>query len=248
VAKPLALSIINKDTIDYDINKSWLLHIKIHYNSMDKRQIYSIKMLSMVPLNVADASAEDQSSPSSNSGGTAARPQRAPPCGDIRRLSDEWMSMGNHLEAPRRLYLVLGVPWGMLYLALHEILFGREANLVSIKSASSRFSRFAALPCRHHISHVRTPNYPNSVSRLCATKLSSTFIFISFLGNEDKISKSALEDNLFRFRTDCAAGISGPYLLAPLFELGLPHVQIEGIFKAHYFGSQSFAIKVRLSL
>jgi hypothetical protein len=27
------------------------------------------------------------------------------------------------------------------------------------------------------------------VSRLCATKLSSTLVFISFLGNEDKISK-----------------------------------------------------------
>jgi hypothetical protein len=25
----------------------------------------------------------------------------------------------------------LGVPWGVLHLALHEILFGREANLVS---------------------------------------------------------------------------------------------------------------------
>jgi hypothetical protein len=35
---------------------------------------------------------------------------------------------------------VLGVPWGVLHLALHEILLGREANLVYIKSASSRFS------------------------------------------------------------------------------------------------------------
>jgi hypothetical protein len=35
---------------------------------------------------------------------------------------------------------VLGVPWGVLHLALHEILLGREENLVSIKSASSRFS------------------------------------------------------------------------------------------------------------
>jgi hypothetical protein len=40
------------------------------------------------------------------------------------------------------------------------------------------------------------------VSRLCATKLSSTFVCFSFLGNEDKIFKSALEDNLFWFRTD----------------------------------------------
>jgi hypothetical protein len=34
---------------------------------------------------------------------------------------------------------VLGVPWGVLHLALHEILLGRETNLVSIKSALSRF-------------------------------------------------------------------------------------------------------------
>jgi NADH:ubiquinone oxidoreductase subunit E len=30
--------------------------------------------------------------------------------------------------------------------------------------------------------------------------------------------------------------------------LGLPHVQIEGIVEAHNFGSQTFAIKGRLSL
>jgi hypothetical protein len=35
---------------------------------------------------------------------------------------------------------VLGVSWGVLHLALHEILLGREANLVFIKSASSKFS------------------------------------------------------------------------------------------------------------
>jgi hypothetical protein len=35
----------------------------------------------------------------------------------------------------------------------------------------------------------------------------------------------------------------GPYLLAPLFELGLPRVQIEGIIEVHNFGSQTFALK-----
>jgi hypothetical protein len=143
---------------------------------------------------------------------------------------------------------VLRVPWGVLHLALHEILLGREANLVCIKPASSRFSWFAALPCRRHISHVRTPNNANLLSRLCATKLSSTLAFISFPGNEDKISKSALEDNLFWSRTDCVAGISGPYLLAPLSELGVPHVQIKGIVEAQNFGCQNFAIKGHLSL
>jgi hypothetical protein len=43
-------------------------------------------------------------------------------------------------------------------------------------------------------------------------------------------------------------GFRGPYLLALLSELGLPHVQIEGIVKAHNFGSQTFAIKGRLCL
>jgi hypothetical protein len=43
-------------------------------------------------------------------------------------------------------------------------------------------------------------------------------------------------------------GFQEPYLLAPLSELGLPHVQIEGIVEAHNFGSQTFAIKGRLSL
>jgi hypothetical protein len=115
---------------------------------------------------------------------------------------------------------VLGVPCGVLHLALHEIRLGREANLVSIKSASSRFFWFVALPCRRHISHARTLNNANSVSRLCATKLSSTFVFISFLGNEDKISKSALEDYLFWFRTDCTAGISGAMSPSSLIQIG----------------------------
>jgi hypothetical protein len=150
--------------------------------------------------------------------------------------------------APRGCIYVLVVPWGVLHLVLHEILLRREANLVYIKSASSRFSRFAALPCRHHISHVRTPNNANSVSRLCATKLSSSLVFISFLGNEDKISKSALKDNLFWFRTDCQQRFRRPYLLSPLSELGLPHVQIQDIVETHNFVSQTFAIKGRLSL
>jgi hypothetical protein len=113
---------------------------------------------------------------------------------------------------------VLGVPLGVLHLALHEILLGREANLVSIKWA--RFSWFAVLPWQRHISHVRTPNNANSVSRLCATKLSSTLVFISFLKNEDKVSKSALEDNLFWFRTDCVAGISRAISPSSLIRIG----------------------------
>ena len=114
----------------------------------------------------------------------------------------------------------LGEPWGVFHLALHEIFLGREANLVSIKSASSRFSCFAALPCRCHISYVRTLNNANSVSRLCATKLSPTLVFIAFLGNEDKIPKTASEENLSDFGLVCAAGISGAISPSSLTRIG----------------------------
>jgi hypothetical protein len=58
------------------------------------------------------------------------------------------------------------------------------------------------------------------VSRLCSTKLSSTLVFISFLRNEDKIFKLALEDNLFWFQTDCATGISGAISPISLIRIG----------------------------
>jgi hypothetical protein len=103
----------------------------------------------------------------------------------------------------------LGKSWGMPYLALHEIFLEREGNLVSIKSASTRFSCFATLPCWRHISHIRTPNNANSLSKLCGPKLSSTLVSIRYLGNEDKIPKMASQDNLSDFGLVCAAGISG---------------------------------------
>jgi hypothetical protein len=40
----------------------------------------------------------------------------------------------------------------------------------------------------------------------------------------------------------------GAYLLAVWPELGLPHVQIEGIVEAHNFSSQTFVIRGRISL
>jgi hypothetical protein len=98
-----------------------------------------------------------------------------------RRLSDDWMDRSPLLGHPRGCIYALGEPWGVLQFALHEIFLGGEGNLVSINSASSRFSWFAALPCGRHISHVRTPNNANSVSRLCATKLYPTLVFIGFL-------------------------------------------------------------------
>jgi hypothetical protein len=53
----------------------------------------------------------------------------------------------------------------------------------------------------------------------------------------------------YDFGLTAQQGFQGLYLLAPLSELGLPHVQIKGIIvEAHNFGSQTFSIKVRLSL
>jgi hypothetical protein len=123
-------------------------------------------------------------------------PGASPSC---QRLSDEWMDRSPLLGHPRGSIYTLSEPWGVLHLALHEIFLGREGNLVSIKSASSRHSCFVALPCPRYISHFRTPNNANSVSWLYGTKFPPTLVFISFLGNEDKISKLALEDNLFWF-------------------------------------------------
>ena len=142
----------------------------------------------------------------------------------------------------------LGEPWGVFHLALHEIFLGREANLVSIKSASSRFSCFAALPCRRHISYVWTLNNANSVSILRATKLSPNLVFIALLGNKDKIPKTASDENLSDFGLVCAAGISGAISPSSLTRLGLPYVQIEALIKAHNFGIQPFSIRGRLGL
>jgi hypothetical protein len=173
-------------------------------------------------------------------GGHRLPPDASPSC---RRLSNEWMDRSPLLGRPRGCIYDLGEPW-----ALYEIFLGREGNLVSIKSASSRFSWFIALPYRHHISHVRTPNNANSVSRLCATELSSTLVDIGFLRNEDKILKTASKDNLSDFGLTGSRDFGGSYLIAPLSELGLPHVKIEGSVEAHNFGSQTFAIRGRLNL
>jgi hypothetical protein len=98
------------------------------------------------------------------------------------------------------------------------------------------------------MSHAWTSNNSNSVSWLYAMKLSPTLAFIGFLRNEDKIPKTASEDNLSDFELTAHQGFRGSYLLASLSALGLPHVQIKGIVKAHNFGSQTFAIRGRLSL
>jgi hypothetical protein len=149
-----------------------------------------------------------------------------------RRLSDERMDWSPLLGRTRGCIYSHGEPWGVLHLALHDIFLGREGKLVSIKSVSSRFSWFAALPFWHHISHVRTPNNANSVSWLYGTKFPLTLVF--------RICSD--------FGLTAQQGFRGSYLLAPLSELGLPHFQIEGIVEAHNFGSQTFAIKGRLNL
>jgi hypothetical protein len=149
-----------------------------------------------------------------------------------------WRMMNpNSYWEPKGLYLC---PWealGHALPSLHEIFLEREANLVSIKSASSRFSSFATLPYRHHISHVRTPNNANSVSKLCGTKISSTLVFIGFLGNEDKIPKMASQDNLSDFRLVCAVGISGTKSSSSLDRIGLSICPNQSSQHVHNFGS-----------
>jgi len=108
----------------------------------------------------------------------------------------------------------------VFHLSLHEIFLWTEANLVSIKSASPRFSCFAVLPCRCHISYVRTLNNANSVSILCAMKLYPTLVFITFLRNEDKIPKTVSEENLSDFGLVCAVGISGAISPSSLTRIG----------------------------
>jgi hypothetical protein len=86
------------------------------------------------------------------------------------------------------------------------------------------------------------------VSMLCAMKLSSTLVFISFHWNEDKISKSALEDDLFSFRTHCTAEISEVISPSSLIRIGPSTCPNRRYRQDHTFGSQTFAIKGRLSL
>jgi hypothetical protein len=136
----------------------------------------------------------------------------------------EWSPHLPHLPLLGRLgsYLyTLSEPWGVLHLVLHKILLGSEANLVSIKSGSSRFSCYTTHPCQCHTSHARISNNANSVSRLCGTKLSSTLVFIAFLGNENKIPKTASEDNLSDFRLVYTVGISGGIYPSSLIRIGI---------------------------
>jgi hypothetical protein len=75
-------------------------------------------------------------------------------------------------------------------------------------------------------------------------------LWYSFLSLETKIKSPNRSWKIIysNFGLTAQQGFQGLYLLAPLSELGLPHVQIEGIVEAHNFGSQTFAIKYCLSL
>jgi hypothetical protein len=89
-----------------------------------------------------------------------------------------WIDRSHLLGRPRGCIYALGEPWGVLHLVLHEIFLEIEGNLVSIISASSRLSCFVALPCRRHISHVRTPNNANWVSWLYDTNFSPILVLL----------------------------------------------------------------------
>jgi hypothetical protein len=85
----------------------------------------------------------------------------------------------------------------VLQLALHEIFIGREGNLVSINQPHLDFP-----DSQPFLVGTISPTYGLQIMQIrcpgcMARKFPPTFVFISFFGNEDKISKSALEDNLF---------------------------------------------------
>jgi hypothetical protein len=75
-------------------------------------------------------------------------------------------------------------------------------------------------------------------------------LWYSFLSLETKIRSPNRPWKIIcsDFGLTAQQGFRGSYLLAPLSELGLPHIQIEGIVDTHNFGSQTFAIRGHLSL
>jgi hypothetical protein len=75
-------------------------------------------------------------------------------------------------------------------------------------------------------------------------------LWYSFLSLETKIRSPNRPWKIIcsDFGLTAQQGFPGQYLLAPSSELGLPHVQIEGIVESHNFGSQTFAIKGHLIL
>ena len=143
------------------------------------------------------------------------------------------------LGVPRGCIYTLGESWVEFPLAFHEIL---AWELSFHKIASPRFSWFAALPCRSHISRVRTPNKENSESKLCGTKLSETFLFMTFLENEVKIPKTTLQDNLSEFGLFCAACISGAISPSSIFQIMRSIGPNRSLDDADNFGIQHFVI------
>jgi hypothetical protein len=140
-------------------------------------------------------------------------------------LSILWWRMMNEtpIGRPRGYIYALGKPWGVPYLALHSCTRSswERSKLSFHKISLAQIFLFAALPCRHHISYVHTPNNANSVSTLCGTKLYSTLVFIGFLGNKDKIPKMVSQDNLSDFGLVCIASILGAKFPSFLDRIGI---------------------------
>jgi hypothetical protein len=67
------------------------------------------------------------------------RPSASSWCFSFVSAARWWMDGSITSPWAPKLYICPWEPWGMLHLALHKIFLGREGNLVSIKSASSRF-------------------------------------------------------------------------------------------------------------
>jgi hypothetical protein len=133
------------------------------------------------------------------------------------------------------------------YLTLHEIFLEREANLVSIKSASPRFSCFAAL-LADIISHTSRLQIMQIRCLNCVEKIYLQ-LWYALVFLETNMRSPKWPRKIIYLISDLSAkqAFRGPCILAPWSELDFPYVQIEALNMAHNFGSQHLTIRGHLS-
>jgi hypothetical protein len=156
-------------------------------------------------------------------------------------------SMGNHLGAPTGLYLC---PWGAFGRA--PPCLARDTPWERSKLGFRKISQIFLIRSLFFASAISPTSGLQTMQIRCPGCVPRNYLQLrySFLSLKMKIRSPNRPWKIIcsDFRLTAQQGFRGLYLLAHLSELGLPHVQIEGIVEAHNFGSQTFAIKDRLSL
>jgi hypothetical protein len=143
-----------------------------------------------------------------------------------------FMSLGALGRAPP--CLAWDPPWERSKLGFHKI------SLVQIFPDSQPFLVGAISPKSGlQIMQIRCPG--------CVTR-NYLQLWYSLIRNEDNIPKQSQKIICLISDLSALLAFQGSYLLASWPKLGLPYVQIEAIVEAHNFGSQTFAIRGRLSL